>query len=464
MRWRRWGLIKVNTKEFSLVATVERGVSNVFRYILFSATNFDLSAPAIQKPSVIVARLVESFRLLMHLEGHLQLNTQRIVSDVLYSQGFPNPSEGTTVDSIAYWFRTYIVWFISHFLVTRRDIVYSPTRRAFVSIEQGSDGTGERCSFVELVALAELIGPEGMKIIDEGILDICQEAIDGVHQFIADNKQVLPKLSSSLLRQAEAHHVVNEVVDVGCLVTHCTILGNVFHFRRMLWDATRELLKLRAPHVHALAQAAEQQYRSNFHSDETLDHVGQHAERCGLLTSDSRGLVDASIISIIAKSLTSSDDVSLWSFLPVAFATIFGAPEWPQSRFNPFLQAHSNSLTTIAYTIAKLLTCSQIALCQYSKSIDNIESRVRRSVVQFVEVSGLVLCRLCIGASSGSSSRSEQNRTAFTSMVIFMAVFLEEAGEVVSMDVMERHLPFALVRALYADVSRDVLVERSSRL
>ena len=168
-----------------------------FNKILVLMVMFNEETKEIAKPSELLHSVRSYMSVLQTIENYVNIDVTRIFNNVLLQQTQPQDSHGEkTITSL------YTNWYLEVLLrrVSSGHIVYSPSRKAFVSLstegqipffaEEYSDGN-------ELRALTELIGPYGMKYLSESLMWHISSQVTELRKLVIQNKDTLISLRSN---------------------------------------------------------------------------------------------------------------------------------------------------------------------------------------------------------------------------------------------------------------------------
>ncbi|KAK2153078.1 hypothetical protein LSH36_308g01013 [Paralvinella palmiformis] len=152
----------------------------------------------IAKPSELLNSVRAIMNVLQSIENYVHVDISRVFNNVLPQQTQPLDScngEKTITSNYTQWYLEVLLRRVSS-----GHIVYSPNRKAFVSL--ATEGTlpftaEEYADLMELRALAELIGPYGMKYLSERLMWHISSQVDELKKLVILNKDVLKALRTS---------------------------------------------------------------------------------------------------------------------------------------------------------------------------------------------------------------------------------------------------------------------------
>jgi NCK-associated protein 1 len=193
-------------------------LENRFNKVLVQMVLFNEETKEIAKPSELLHSVRAYMSVLQTIENFVNIDVTRIFNNVLLQQTQPHDSHGErTVTSL------YANWYLEVLLrkVSSGQIVYSPTRKAFVSLstegsppflaEEYSDGN-------ELRALTELIGPYGMKYLSESLMWHISSQVIELRKLVIQNKDTLVSLRSNYDKPEQMKELFKRLQSKYCAI------------------------------------------------------------------------------------------------------------------------------------------------------------------------------------------------------------------------------------------------------
>ena len=168
-----------------------------FSKSLVGMAMFNPDTQLIAKPSELLDSVKTYMNVLQSIENYVHIDITRIFNDCLLQQTQPQDSHGDkTITSL------YATWYLDIMLrrVSSGNIVFSPVQKAFVTLpgEQPVPFIAEEFSDVnELRALAELIGPYGIKYLTENLMWHIAGQVSELKKLVVVNKETLVALRSN---------------------------------------------------------------------------------------------------------------------------------------------------------------------------------------------------------------------------------------------------------------------------
>ncbi|XP_052066391.1 nck-associated protein 1-like isoform X4 [Mytilus californianus] len=247
-----------------------------FNKALVGMMMYNPDTSEIAKPSELLNSVKSVMNVLQGLENYVNIDIARIFNSVL-------PQQTQHIDSFTgekTITANYTNWYLEVLLrrVTvnagQNPVIFSPNHKAFVSIQTDGNqffAAEEYADLTELRALAELIGPYGMKYMGERLMNHVASQVDELKKLVVGNKEVLQKLRTNydkpevmrdLYRQltrpkqsantkntsSEFHSLVQNVDSV---LLRMTIIGVLLSFRQLAQEALIDVLDDRIPFLMA---------------------------------------------------------------------------------------------------------------------------------------------------------------------------------------------------------------------
>ncbi|VDI73348.1 NCK-associated protein 1, partial [Mytilus galloprovincialis] len=234
-----------------------------FNKALVGMMMYNPDTSEIAKPSELLNSVKSVMNVLQGLENYVNIDIARIFNSVL-------PQQTQHIDSFTgekTITANYTNWYLEVLLrrVTvnagQNPVIFSPNHKAFVSIQTDGNqffAAEEYADLTELRALAELIGPYGMKYMGERLMNHVASQVDELKKLVVGNKEVLQKLRTNydkpevmrdLYRQLT--NTKNTSSDVDSVLLRMTIIGVLLSFRQLAQEALIDVLEDRIPFLMA---------------------------------------------------------------------------------------------------------------------------------------------------------------------------------------------------------------------
>eukprot|EP01114_Cavostelium_apophysatum_P008095 TRINITY_DN2037_c0_g1_i3.p1 TRINITY_DN2037_c0_g1~~TRINITY_DN2037_c0_g1_i3.p1 ORF type:complete len:968 (+),score=390.05 TRINITY_DN2037_c0_g1_i3:690-3593(+) len=409
----------------------------------------------IQRPSIIERQIETYMNVLQLVENLVDINIGDLLREVLVQEiwipaigragtfDWVNAEEtdikfnGASVGHFVTWYSD----FISKKLAVP-GIVFSPSRKGFVS-KTGMPFKAELYTdIVELRSLCNLVGPYGVKIIDRELLKFVLSNVNIIKDYVSHNRQALDELRTNYHNEAACNEALKKIKDCDNFISKSIAIGNALYFREILHEALGEIVELRIPYIFNTISNCFNEYRANTFMSPELLNIDALAADCGIDV----GTADQALKKFLSKAIGSAD-APLWDLLPFMYAASLNSTIWKEATFNPVIEGHSNN----AHTLAKGINSLVVAFKSITTNTPD-EKEIVYLLQRFVEVSSVLLLRL-----ARAPKTDKHGPVDFPSMIIFMDKFIKECP-LLTQESLESVLPYALLRSEYKTVYRPTLI------
>jgi NCK-associated protein 1 len=438
------------------------------------------STGLMERPSVIEARILAYVQTMMMVEEHMDLDVGALIRSVWLGEvyqdgiGFAGSLEhlsGATPDSSVKSPRVggmlpratsrndsvrpglhdptapigeqLSAWF-AHFLATkaRKDVaVYSPLRRGFAvrghgdasslgdTLRRGggsSNSAEDWVDLVELTALARLVGPYGMKMIERPLIEMLLGRVKAMRDILSVNKPILEQFSTKFAAPAVVETLVKKAKDMDTFMTHAAVVGNVQFLRELLHVAMADALDGAVPGIFRTLRDATQNYQPNLGRVEQLTQLDTLASHAGVPLDHG---VDPSLLSALAQWT----DPPTWQHLPYMFALCIHSKWWSDATFNSALDAFLNHTSAVGRCLTDLV----VAYAVIDPERRGEPRAIRRFLDAFVE-----------SASMQVLAAGHTHKGGMGPLLIFLDQFVTDCPHL-TRETLERSIPYSLIRNAY---------------
>nr|NVI74156.1 HEM-protein [Cucujiformia] len=201
----------------------------------------------IAKPSELLVSVRAYMNVLQTVENYVHIDITRVFNNCLLQQTQPLDSHGDkTIAAI------YTQWYSEILLrrVSGGNIIFSMNQRSFVSltVEGSIPFNPEEYSDVnELRALAELIGPYGMKQLNETLMWHIASQVIELKKLAETNKEVLLALRTNFDKPEVMKEQFKKLTHVDNVLQRMTIVGVILSFRDLAQSCLTDVLEQRIP-------------------------------------------------------------------------------------------------------------------------------------------------------------------------------------------------------------------------
>nr|NVI74173.1 HEM-protein [Cucujiformia] len=201
----------------------------------------------IAKPSELLVSVRAYMNVLQTVENYVHIDITRVFNNCLLQQTQPLDSHGDkTIAAI------YTQWYSEVLLrrVSGGNIIFSMNQKSFVSltVEGSIPFNPEEYSDVnELRALAELIGPYGMKQVNETLMWHIASQVLELKKLAEANKEVLLALRTNFDKPEVMKEQFKKLTHVENVLQRMTIVGVILSFRNLAQSSLTDVLDQRIP-------------------------------------------------------------------------------------------------------------------------------------------------------------------------------------------------------------------------
>uniref|UniRef100_A0A6G5A8X4 Putative membrane-associated apoptosis protein n=1 Tax=Rhipicephalus microplus TaxID=6941 RepID=A0A6G5A8X4_RHIMP len=377
----------------------------------------------IAKPSELLSSVQAYMSVLQGIENHVHVDVTRVFNNVLLQQTQPQDSHGDkTIATL------YTNWYLEVLLrkVTAGHMCYSPLHRAFVNLVHDGQQvpfTAEEFSDVqELRSLAELIGPYGMKFLNESLMWHIASQVAELKKIVLQNREILIELRSNYDKPEQMRELFKKLQNVDSVLQRMTIVGVILCFRMLAQEALNDVLSVRIPFL--LSSVADLKHHVS--NGETLV-VSEMASAAGLPCK-----VDPALVAALRSQ---KNDLGDDEYQVACLLMVFVAVSLPKlartegSVYKPSLEAHTNNMHCLAHAV-NALAGSLFTICGH----DDIEDRLK----EFLALASSSLLRL--------GQEADREAGAGREAVFLLLHLLVDESPFLTMDLLESCFPYALLR------------------
>lgn len=411
-----------------------------FSKALVGMVMYNVESVEIAKPSELLNSVKTYMNVLHSIENYVHIDITRVFNDVLLQQTQPQDSHGDkTITSL------YTNWYLEVLLrkVSTGQIVYSPVQKAFITLpsEQPVPFLAEEFSDVtELRALAELIGPYGIKYLNESLMWHVASQVTELKKLVVLNKEVLVLLRSNFDKPEQMKELFKRLQNVDNVLQRLTIIGVILCFRGLIQEALYDNLSERIPF---LLSSIEDFRHNTANGTRTSDDPAVENLKYQIVSemSTATGLsckVDPDLVNALKKQKTDlgDDDYHIACHLMVFIAvSLPKLARQENSCYNPSLEAHANNIHCFAQAI-NVVAGALFAICKN----DDTEDRLK----EFLALASSSLLRL------GQETDKEAIRNR-ESVYILLDLIVKESP-FLTMDLLESCFPFCVISSSYHSI------------
>jgi len=314
-------------------------------------------------------------------------------------------------------------------------MIYSPVRGAFMNRMLRVE---DYCNYREFEALAALLGPHGIRLIDRQLLQLIGQKLPEVKEIVSRNRESLEGLET-LYGTDECIPYARQITDLEIFTLKGISIGNCLQFRQALYTGLQNAFQTSAPVVPRSVKALVKLYPPNLFGDATL----RAGDVLGTLSGVPMGWSDPALQAIFRP--IAQGDADLWKLLPYFFASTIFTSQFQNAVYKPSLDAFPNKLHVLVDTYLTSLVLFRAT----SGEDDDWESIRDESVARYLEVASIIVIRLL-----RINAKDLQKKLPFASLqsvVIFLDLFVREADQI-NKSKLDQVAPYSLMRSLYHDI------------
>ncbi|CAK8685235.1 nck-associated protein 1-like isoform X1 [Clavelina lepadiformis] len=423
-------------------------LENRFARTLVSMT-FNKETNEIAKPSELLSKLKAHMSVLQTIENYVHLDVTRIFNSVLLQQSQMMDSHGeTTITTL------YTQWYLEVMLrqVSAGSIVFSEMRRHFVKLSNSHDSSAsnqpqvnpeEYSNLQELRALAQIIGPYGMKFLNESLIWHIASQITELKKLVTQNMETLVALRTNFDKPDQMSLLYRRLEGVENVLLRMTIIGVILSFRDVAQEALNNVLQHRIPFLLASVDDFKDHILSDTDIKVTLN-INELASAAGLSCN-----IDPTLCNALAsQKVENADDeykiaCLLMVFLAVAIPVL---ARDEKSLFQAELVAHGNNCHCLARAV------NHVAASLFTVHRGNVEERLK----EFLALASSSLLKLG-QETDKASTRNRESIYLLLERIVGFSPFL-------TMDLLESCFPYVLLRNSYHGVRRSQPNTASSNL
>lgn len=410
-----------------------------FNKSLVGMVMYDPDTNEIAKPSELYSSVKAYMNVLQSIETLVHIDITGLFNGVLLQQTQPQDSHGEKTITML-----YSSWYTDVLLrrVSTGHIVYSPLQRAFVSLSFEGPlpfSAEEFSDFNELRALAELIGPYGIKYMCENLVWSIVSQVNELKKLVVQNKDTLIALRSNFDKPDHMRELSKRLQNVESVLQRVTIIGVILCFQKLVQSALNDVLEKRIPFLLSSIkdfkhQVASTEAFTDIQVDVTKNQiVNEMASATGLPSRIDPALMAALRVQ---KNDMGEDEYEIACLMMVFIAvSLPRLARMESSTYRPSLEAHTNNIHCIATAV------NSIAPAMFSiLNHGDIEDRLK----EFLGLASSSLLRLI----QESDKEAIKNRES----VYLLIHILVEQSPFLTMDLLESCFPYCLLRHAYQSV------------
>ncbi|XP_064603762.1 membrane-associated protein Hem-like isoform X2 [Liolophura sinensis] len=387
----------------------------------------------IAKPSEMLTSVNAVMGVLQGIENYVHIDVARVFNNILPQQTQPTDSlsgEKTITAKYSNWYLEVLMRRVS-----AGNIVYSPNQKAFVSLvaDPQFPSAEEYADLMELRALAELIGPYGMKYMGERLMIHVASQVEELKGLVIQNKELLIQLRSSFDKPEVMKELFKKLQSVDSVLQRMTIIGVLLSFRDLAQEALLDVLEVRIPFL--MGSVKDLQHSVPTSSKDSLV-VSEMASSAGLACNVDPILCNA----LRSQKPQHGEDEYIIACLLMVFVAV-SIPKLARSESSVYraqLEGHVNNI----HCLAKAINGLAGALFSIHGKGD-VEERLK----EFLALSSSSLLRL--------GQETDKDMIKNRESIYLLLDQIVQESPFLTMDLLESCFPYALLRNAYHAVFKQ---------
>ncbi|XP_069509310.1 nck-associated protein 1-like [Ambystoma mexicanum] len=402
--------------------------------------NYNQLTNEITRPSEVLDSL-RAYITNIHLVSHLvNIDVARTIQGALLHQTQPLDFNGDqTIATL------YTNWYLESLLRQASSglIIQAPAMQSFISLHREGSGdhsfSAEEYSDVsELRALAELIGPYGMKFLSENLMWHVTSQMTEIKKLVVENMDVLVQIRSNFEKPEQMSSLLLRLASAENVLKRMTIIGVILSFRSMAQEGLREVFSDHCPYLMGPIE-----YLNDFVTPDTDIKVTlsifELATSAGIACD-----VDPTLVAALAHLKTESTSPEE-EYKMACLLLVFLAVSLPILASDPmsFYNVESDGYKNNVHCLAKAII--QVSAALFTIHNRNIETHLK----EFLLISSASLLQL-----GQETDRLKSRNRESISLLLHLIV---EESSFLTVDMLESCFPYVLLRNAYREVYKAYL-------
>ncbi|KAL0977917.1 hypothetical protein UPYG_G00163190 [Umbra pygmaea] len=408
--------------------------------IIVKMAHYNQTTQEIGRPSDLLAGIRAYTASLHTLSRYLRLDVTRLVKNVLLQQTQPLDSYGNqTITTI------YTNWYLESLLrqASNALIIHCPTMHCFVNQTTDSEQSfkaEEYSDIAELQALAELIGPYGLKFLSENLMWHITSQVGELKKLVTENMDVLVQMRANFDKPEAMSNLQKRLPDGENVLKRMTIIGVILSFRAMAQDSLEDVMKKHCPYLIGPIESLRDLVCPDTDIKVTMS-VFELASAAGLACDIDPALVTA-IASMRSDNTSVDQEYKLTCLLLVYVAVSLPTLALdPNSFYSREYGGHSNNIHCLSTAV------NQLAAAMFTVQNKNIEQHLK----EFLMVASSTLLQLGQNVENRVDTKNRDSIYLLLHMIV-------EASPFLSQDMLESCFPYVLLRNAYREVYKAFVI------
>ncbi len=308
-------------------------------------------------------------------------------------------------------------------------LLYARPKKTFVSTPATpiiSFNGEEYLGMPELTALCTLVGPFGVRVLDQHLLDELYNLAEQLQTVLSTHVKDLKDVESSLYSDNVIKGLDKKFKGLEKLMELCISIGGILAFRRNLHEALEDVVRQNIPIIYKVIHAAHKQYEENVFMDNKFLLIDEMATDCGIPANNA----DSALKIRLSRMAENS---AAWEMLPVAFSVLLTCtPLWKDNDYNTEIEGWTNNAHLAIDCFNQLL----VAIFTV-KSSERIV--IEQMYEKFAECAAILLLNL---RSQKGADKTVDSCYIFADKLVQEAPFMHTS-------IFEELTPYSMLRPIY---------------
>nr|XP_028577059.1 nck-associated protein 1-like isoform X4 [Podarcis muralis] len=323
-------------------------------------------------------------------------------------------------------------------------IVLSPSMQTFVSIPKEGEQTfsAEEFSDVsEMRALAELLGPYGMKFLSDNLMWHITSQMVELKKLVTENMDVLVQIRSNFYQPEQMAALLPRLTAAENVLKRMTIIGEILWFRSLAQEGLQEVFTNHCPFLMGPIECLKEFVDPDMDIKVTLS-IFELATAAGVPCDIDPALVSA--LSSLKKDSSSTEE----DYKAACLLLVFVAVSLPLLATDP-----SSVYTTEIDGFINNIHCLAKAIIQVSAALFTIYNKnIETHLKEFLMLASVSLLQL--------GQEADRLKTKNRESISLLMHLLVEESSFLTTDMLETCFPYVLLRNAYREISRSSALSR----
>uniref|UniRef100_A0A2I3SH23 NCK associated protein 1 like n=2 Tax=Pan TaxID=9596 RepID=A0A2I3SH23_PANTR len=397
---------------------------------------YNATTQEIVRPSELLAGVKAYIGFIQSLAQFLGADASRVIRNALLQQTQPLDSCGEqTITTLYTNWSVYLESLLRQ--ASSGTIILSPAMQAFVSLPREGEqnfSAEEFSDISEMRALAELLGPYGMKFLSENLMWHVTSQIVELKKLVVENMDILVQIRSNFSKPDLMASLLPQLTGAENVLKRMTIIGVILSFRAMAQEGLREVFSSHCPFLMGPIECLKEFVTPDTDIKVTLS-IFELASAAGVACD-----IDPALVAAIAnlKADTSSPEEE---YKVACLLLIFLAVSLPLLATDPssFYSIEKDGYNNNIHCLTKAII--QVSAALFTLYNKNIETHLK----EFLVVASVSLLQL----GQETDKLKTRNRESIS---LLMRLVVEESS-FLTLDMLESCFPYVLLRNAYREVT-----------